>query len=74
LYQELVPDPKQATDARYVLLPHRDEQLIRLLSVLLRQLQARLLRFRHRRATSFRIPVNRPIYFFSISNIALDRR
>jgi hypothetical protein len=41
-------DPEQTTDARLVLLPHRDEQLVRFLLVLLRQLYARLLCFRHR--------------------------
>ena len=44
-----MPDPDQPSDACLVLLPHRDEQLVRLLSVHLRQLRARLLRFRHRR-------------------------
>jgi hypothetical protein len=41
-------DPEQATDARLVLLPHRNEQLVRFLPVLLRQLYVRLLYFRHR--------------------------
>ena len=42
-----LPPPEQATDACLVLLPHRDEQLVRLLPVLLRQLQACRLCFRH---------------------------
>ena len=41
-------DPEQATDTRLVFRPHCDEQLVRFLLVLLRQLHARLLCFRHR--------------------------